>query len=69
MPQTKSPPYGESPTYLIAAAYAGFMTGDRELERVAKKRLADDYGIKVTFAGSPLPLRQFVESKGGSQDG
>ncbi len=40
---------GESPAYLMAAAYSAHRSGDRELERVARQRLHDEYGIELVF--------------------
>lgn len=69
MPDQKRPPLGESPTYLIAAAYAGHMVGDKELERVARQRLVDDYGIKLNFFDPSKSRTQSAERKGGAQNG
>ena len=38
-----------SPVYLIAGLYSAHLSGDRELERVQRDRLRDDYGIRVKF--------------------
>lgn len=46
------PPLGESPAYLIAAAYSAHVSRDRELERTARRRLIREYGIRLTF-GKP----------------
>lgn len=49
MANTIPPPLGESPVYLIAAAYSGYRSGDRELESTARRRLLREYGIRLTF--------------------
>tara|TARA_R110002073_G_scaffold332412_2_gene518474 strand:- start:18349 stop:18510 length:162 start_codon:yes stop_codon:yes gene_type:complete len=33
----------------MAAAYSAHRSGDRELERVARQRLHDEYGIELVF--------------------
>lgn len=55
MATTSPPPLGESPAYLIAAAYSARQSGDRELERTARKRLADNYGIRLMFNRPTAP--------------
>jgi len=47
--KTKPPALGESPAYLMAAAYSAHRSGDRELERVARQRLDREYGITLVF--------------------
>ncbi len=47
-----SPALLRSPTFLVVALIAGRATGDRALERLATRRLAD-LGINVSFASDP----------------
>lgn len=55
MTDTTPPPLGESPAYLIAAAYSAHRSGDRELERTARRRLSNQYGIRLTFGKPNAP--------------
>ncbi len=52
---TLPPPLGESPAYLVAAAYAAHRSGDAELERVVLRRLIRDFGIRLIFERTQLP--------------
>jgi hypothetical protein len=38
-----------SPAALVAIARAAYLTGDRELERTAKRQLQDEFGIHLRF--------------------
>ena len=59
----KPPALGESPAYLMAAAYSAHLSGDTELERVARQRLDREYGITLVFR-DPTPY----VIKGGASD-
>lgn len=48
-----APPFNNSPTELVAIIRAARMSGDRELERSAKRDLVERFGIKLTFANDP----------------
>lgn len=37
----------DSPATLVAIVYAAHRSGDRDLERAAKRRLDDEYGIRL----------------------
>jgi hypothetical protein len=39
----------EGPGALVSVARAAHRTGDRNLERAAKRLLRDDYGIQISF--------------------
>lgn len=50
MKSPSPPPLGESPAYLIAAAFSAWRSGDAELEKTARRRLRKQYGISLIFA-------------------
>ncbi len=39
----------EGPAALVSVARAAHRTGDRDLERAARRLLLDDYGIRISF--------------------
>jgi len=56
MPQTS---IHNSPEALVAIARAARAAGDRDLERSARRQLADNYGIELTFRRAPvLPAQE-----------
>jgi hypothetical protein len=40
-------------TALVAIIRAARLSGDRELERSAKRELSERFGVKLTFANDP----------------
>lgn len=53
MPSTKNHTRNESPespATAVAILVAARHSGDRNLERMARRRLANDFGIKITFS-------------------
>lgn len=47
-----------SPATLVAILVAARRANDRDLEREARQRLKDEYGIRLTFARPGRPRRQ-----------
>jgi hypothetical protein len=44
----------DSPATLVAIIVAARRAGDRELEREARQQLEERFGVRLTFARSPL---------------
>jgi hypothetical protein len=40
----------EGPAALVSVARAAHRTGDRDLERAARRLLLDEYGIRISFS-------------------
>ena len=45
----------DSPATLVAIAKAAHLTGDRDLERAARKQLEDRHGIRIRFVRRGKP--------------
>jgi hypothetical protein len=56
----------EGPAALVSVARAAHRTGDRDLERAARRLLLDSYGIRIAFARTQAKhLRAAGSSDGG----
>lgn len=53
MQQQQTDPLTNSPATLVAIIVAARRAGDRELEREARRRLEERFGVKLSFARTP----------------
>lgn len=66
-PPTGPPALADSPLVLLATLVAARRSGDRALERLARRRL-DTLGVRIAF-GHELPAPITTEAKGGRANG
>jgi hypothetical protein len=68
LPEATVLPRQTDPATLVSIAKAARLTGDRDLERAARKLLRDGHGIELSFRASAARLSLNDTGRKGAED-